>query len=169
MIVYRDATRDDGAVLGGIARATFIQAFGDLYALPDLEAFLAEGSDAAYAAELADPDIEVRFATSGGAPIGFVKISGLQLPAPTQGRRGIELRQLYVYKPWHGGGIAQALTDWAFARARARGGEDLWLTVYTENHRGRRFYARNGFVEIEPYRFMVGAQADEDILCRATL
>jgi hypothetical protein len=71
MIDYRDARPDEGAVLGGIARATFIDTFGKLYKLDDLATFLAQGSDAAYAAELADPDIEVRFALTGGAPIGF--------------------------------------------------------------------------------------------------
>jgi hypothetical protein len=38
-----------------------------------------------------------------------------------------------------------------------------------ENPRARRFYARHGFEEVAPYHFMVGDQADEDILCRARL
>ena len=52
MISYRDATPDDGPMLGGLARATFLETFGHLYKLPDLEAFLAQGSDQAYAAEM---------------------------------------------------------------------------------------------------------------------
>lgn len=169
MIDYRDATPADGAVLGGIARATFVDAFGTLYGLDDLATFLAQGSDAAYAAELADPDIEVRFAETGGAPIGFCKVSSLKLPAEDAGPRAAELRQLYVYRPWHGVGIADVLTRWAMERARARGFDEIWLSVFTENARARRFYARHGFVEIAPYKFMVGNQADEDILCRAIL
>lgn len=168
MIDYRDATAADGAVLGGIARATFIDTFGSLYKLADLATFLKQGSDQAYAAELADPDIAVRFAETGGAPIGFCKISSLKLPAETD-RRAAELRQLYVYKPWHGLGIADVLTEWAKTTARARGFDEIWLSVFTENARARRFYARHGFDEIAPYHFMVGDQADEDILCRAML
>jgi diamine N-acetyltransferase len=168
MIDYRDARPDEGAVLGGIARATFIDTFGKLYKLDDLATFLAQGSDAAYAAELADPDIEVRFALTGGAPIGFCKISSLKLPATPQGRAA-ELRQLYIFPPWHGQGIADVLTEWAKDRARARGFDEIWLSVFTDNHRGRRFYARHGFEEIAPYHFMVGTQADEDIMCRARL
>jgi ribosomal protein S18 acetylase RimI-like enzyme len=169
MISYRDATVTDGAVLGGIARATFIDTFGSLYKLPDMATFLAQGSDAAYAAELADPDIAVRFATTGGAPIGFCKVSSLKLPATSPGPRAAELRQLYIYKPWQGLGIADELTRWALATARTRGCTEIWLSVFTENPRARRFYARHGFVEIEPYHFMVGNQADEDVLCRAML
>jgi ribosomal protein S18 acetylase RimI-like enzyme len=168
MIAYRDATPADGAVLGGIARATFIDTFGRLYKLDDLEAFLEKGSDAAYAAELADPDVEVRFALAGGSPIGFCKVSRLLLPATPQGPAA-ELRQLYIYPPWQGLGIADVLTDWAKMRARARGASEIWLSVFTDNHKARRFYARHGFVEIAPYHFMVGLQADEDIMCRAEL
>jgi ribosomal protein S18 acetylase RimI-like enzyme len=169
MIRYRDATPADGAVLGGIARATFIETFGPLYKLKDLAGFLEQGSDAAYAAELADPGIEVRFAEVGGSPIGFCKISGLKLPAEAPAPGAMELRQLYIYKPWQGEGIAAALTEWALARARARGAPEIWLSVFTENPRARRFYARYGFEEVAPYAFMVGDQADEDILCRLRL
>ena len=72
-------------------------------------------------AELADPDIAVRFAETGGAPIGFCKISSLKLPASAPGPRAGELRQLYIYKPWQGLGIADELTRWALDSARARG------------------------------------------------
>lgn len=169
MISYRDATPADGALLGGIARATFLETFGHLYSREDLAIFLQQGSDAAYAAELAEPELDARFAMLGEVPIGFTKISPLKLPAPTNGRKPWELRQLYVFKPWQGAGIADELTRWAITQARARGAEDLWLSVYSENPRGRRFYARHGFIEVAPYHFQVGSQADEDILCRRPL
>ncbi|WP_416907659.1 MAG: GNAT family N-acetyltransferase [Polymorphobacter sp.] len=168
MISYRDATPDDGPMLGGLARATFLETFGHLYKLPDLEAFLAQGSDQAYAAELAQSDIEVRFAMAGPVPIGFCKLSNLTLPAEPEGP-AIELRQLYIFKLWHGEGIAEQFMAWAFARAAARGASEMWLSVFTDNHRARRFYARHGFEEIRPYAFMVGTQSDEDILARRRL
>ncbi len=169
MIEYRDATAADGALLGGIARATFIETFGDLYRLEDLATFLAEGSDEAYARELSDPALEVRFATVQGIAIGFCKVGPLKLPAVGASARAFELRQLYVFRPWFGSGIGAVLTRWAIDRARARGGDELWLSVYTENRRARRFYEKQGFVEVGPYRFMVGEQADEDVLCRLRL
>jgi GNAT superfamily N-acetyltransferase len=169
VIGYRDAGAGDGAVLGGIARATFIETFGPLYRLADLEGFLGAGSDAAYAAELAEPAIEVRFAEVGGSPIGFCKIGPLKLPAEAAVPGAIELRQLYIYRPWQGEGIAAVLTQWALDRARARGAPEIWLSVFTQNPRARRFYARYGFEEVAPYAFMVGDQADEDILCRLRL
>ncbi len=169
MIDYRDAAPGDGAMLGGIARATFIETFGLLYSLPNLELFLRNGTDSAYESELADPDIAVRFAMAGDVPVGFCKVSSLKLPADTSEPTAMELRQLYIFRPWQGTGIADVLTRWAFDRARARGAREIWLSVFTENQRARRFYARHGFTEIAPYKFMVGDQADEDMLCRAAL
>lgn len=169
MIVYRDATPAEGAVLGGLARATFIATFGALYSRENLGKFLGERSDAAYAAELADPAIEVRFAETGGVPIGFCKIGPLTLPAPGAAPDAIELRQLYVFTPWQGAGVAAVLTRWALDRARARRAPEVWLSVFTDNARARKFYARHGFAEIAPYAFMVGDQSDEDILCRVKL
>jgi GNAT superfamily N-acetyltransferase len=68
-----------------------------------------------------------------------------------------------------GGGVARALMDWVLAEARGRGAEELYLSVFTENHRAKSFYARYGFEAIGPYVFMVGNQADEDVLMRAKL
>ena len=60
----------------------------------------------------------------------------------------VELRQLYISSEWRGAGAARVLIDWALAEAKARGGEELYLTVYTENWRARRFYEKYGFVEV---------------------
>jgi len=168
MISFRNATLADGPVLGGLYRATFLETFGHLYKLPDLEAFMAERSDEAFTRLLAQPDTAVRFATIGTAPIGFCTLTALSLPATPQGP-AIELSHLYLFKPWHGQGLAEQLMDWAFTHARARGIDEIWLSVFTENHRARRFYARHGFEEVRGYAFMVGNQADEDILARKYL
>ena len=79
------------------------------------------------------------------------------------------LDQLYVLKEHHGAGIAQALMDWALDETRRRGAERLYLTVYVDNHRARRFYDRYGFDAVGRYDFMVGSHADEDIIMRKML
>ena len=166
---YRDAAPADAATLAGIAAATFVESFASLYKLNDLNDFIARYTVAAYAAELADPDIAVRFACMGDVVIGFCKVSSLKLPVPNPAPAAMELRQLYLFKPWHGLGIADVLTDWAKDTARQRGAPEIWLSVFTQNPRARRFYARHGFEDVAPYHFMVGDQADEDMLCRARL
>ena len=79
------------------------------------------------------------------------------------------LDQLYVLKEHHGAGIAQQLMDWAFEETERRGASQLFLTVYIDNHRAKRFYGRYGFEAVGRYDFMVGNHADEDIIMRKLL
>lgn len=168
MIAYRDATIEDAPAIDALFRASFSETFAHLYDPADLAAFFARFSPQAWQSELADPDVAFRLAEEGERLAGYAKISSLTLPVEAAGPAA-ELRQLYIATPWHGAGIAPVLMDWALAQARARGGRDLYLTVFTGNHRARRFYARYGFEEVGPYAFMVGSQADEDLIMRLGL
>ena len=165
---YRDATAADLPAIDALFRESFDATFGHLYAPEDAAAFFAGFTPEAWAEEFAQPDLRFRIAEDEAGLAGFCKISDLQLPAETSART-MELRQLYLAERAKGGGAAQALMDWAIAQARARGAEEIWLTVYCDNHRAKRFYERYGFADQGPYAFMVGNQADEDRLYRMVL
>ena len=167
-VTYRRAGLDDAAAIDHIFRSSFVDTFAHLYRPEDLEAFLAKFTIEAWTAELGDERFTFRLAEADGQPIGFVKLGPPELPVDADGD-WVELRQLYVLNEWRGAGAARELMDWALAEGKARGVEDMYLTVYTENHRARRFYDRYGFVEVGPYAFMVGEQADEDIIMRKRL
>ena len=53
--------------------------------------------------------------------------------------------------------------------AEVRGADELWLSVFVDNHRARRFYERYGFEVIGRYDFIVGSHADEDHVMRLKL
>lgn len=165
----RTATADDAMLLSALGERTFRETFGDLYSEANLALFLRNHGAERWAGELADPSYAVRLATAEAEPVAYCKLGPPSLPFDPGARRAIELRQLYVLAPWHGSGLAAALMDWAIATARQRGAQDMYLSVFTQNPRARRFYARYGFVEVGPYAFMVGDQADEDIVCRLVL
>ena len=168
MITTRDATPADAAALATLGASSFTETFGHLYAPADLALFLEKHSAASWSAELADPAFAVRVAEAEWAMIGYAKLGPPQLPfTPEDG--AIELRQFYVLKPWHGAGTAAELMAWVIATARERGAADLFLSVFIDNHRARRFYARYGFEEVGSYAFMVGTHADEDIVMRLAL
>lgn len=167
-VTYRDAGPEDAALLAQLHRRAFVETFGHLYRQEDLDSFLAQLSEEGFRGELADERYEVRFAEVEGAPIGFAKLGPIGLPVEPM-RAALELKQLYLLKPWHGRGIADALINWLLGRASARGAEELYLSVWSQNHRARRFYERYGFVFVGPYAFMVGGQADEDEIMRLSL
>ena len=164
-IVYRTAGETDAEALVALFHRCFIDTFGHLYDPADLGAFLEEHTPNHWVEQLRDPAFAVRVAEDDGRMVGFVKLGPVKLPAEAD----IELRQLYVAKDALGSGIGPVLMDWAADQARARGAGTMVLSVWTENHRAKRFYARYGFEEVGPYAFMVGNQADEDIIMRAAL
>ena len=166
-VTYRDGGPGDGAAVAELFRTSFVATFGHLYSRENLAAFLAGVTAQAFEAELADPRFAFRLAEAEGGLAGFAKIGPDDLPGAAQD--SIELYQLYLLEPWKGRGIAAALMDWAIAAARERGGAELRLTVYIDNHRARRFYERYGFAEVGKYVFMVGNHADDDRIMRLAL
>ena len=164
----RDATFGDLPAVDRVFRQSFCDTFAHLYRPEDLAAFLAQFTPEAWAEEFADPRYRFRVSEADGEVVGFVKLGPSALPIETTAK-AIELRQLYLLKGHHGSGIAAALTDWAIEEARRQGFEELYLTVYVDNYRARRFYDRYGFEEVGRYAFMVGNHADEDIIMRKLL
>jgi diamine N-acetyltransferase len=167
-VIYRDATPSDAAAVAELARVSFTETFGHLYTPENLAAFLTSHTPKDWSRILADPDTAVRVAETDGALVGYARIGPPTLPITPVGP-AVELRQFYLLKPWHGGGHAQAMMAWVIATARERGAAELFLSVFVENIRAQRFYARYGFEDIGRYTFMVGSHEDEDRLMRLAL
>lgn len=167
-MIIRPAEAEDLPVIDRIFRQSFCDTFAHLYAPEDLAAFLDKFTPKAWADEFTDPRFAFRVAEAEGQPVAYLKLGPSTLPVDTKGK-AVELRQLYVLKEHHGAGIAAQLTDWALDHARSLGFEEIYLTVYIDNHRARRFYDRYGFEPIGRYQFMVGNHADEDMLMRLAL
>lgn len=168
MIRFRDANLHDASALARLGARSFFETFGHLYDPADLALFLKSHAVAEWKQQLADPAFAVRVGEEDGEFAAYAKVGPPSLPFEPRGD-AVELRQLYVLKPWHGTGAARELMDWVLAEARRRGAQHLYLSVFTDNHRARRFYARYGFIEEGPYSFMVGNHADEDIVMRLDL
>lgn len=168
MIHFRDARPDDAPALARLGARSFFETFGHLYDPADLALFLQNHAVAEWAGQLADSAYSIRVGEADGQLAAYAKLGPPSLPFAPRGA-STELRQFYVLKPWQGDGTARDLMQWVLDEARRRGAEHLYLSVFTDNHRARRFYARYGFVEEGPYKFMVGNHADEDIVMRLDL
>jgi GNAT superfamily N-acetyltransferase len=165
---YRKATPSDAEGLVALFHDCFRDTFGHLYDPGDLATFLAGHTVDRWRNQVESDEYAVRLAEDGDQLAGFIKLGPLALPVEPTGQ-AIELRQLYVRRPWQGSGTARALMDWGIAEARRREAGEMYLAVFTQNHRARRFYERYGFEDVGPYAFMVGNQADEDVIMRRKL
>jgi len=167
-IEWRDAGPDDAATLAAIGRASFIETFGHLYSPQNLAAFLENHSETSWRNELSDPRYAVRLGFVDGASAAYAKLGPPSLPF-TPPRHSIELRQFYILKPWHGTGLAEAMMNWVLDEGRRRGAAEIYLSVFVDNHRARRFYEKYGFEPVGRYDFMVGTHADEDVVMKRAL
>jgi GNAT superfamily N-acetyltransferase len=167
-ITYRDANPADAATLDRLFDTSFCDTFAHLYAPEDLSTFLSSFGVADWVAELNDPAFACRIAEVDGEAAGYVKLGPLKFSVEENGP-ALLLDQLYILKEHHGAGIAHQLMDWALGEATRRGAGRLYLTVFIDNHRARRFYDRYGFEAVGRYDFMVGNQADEDVIMRKVL
>jgi diamine N-acetyltransferase len=168
IVAYRTATLGDAEALAALGTATFVATFGHLYQPGDLEIFLENHSSDVWAKELSDPAFAVRVAELDGRMVGYAKLGPPHLPFEPRGEAA-ELRQLYVLEEMKGQGVAHALIEWVIDRARDRRADHLYLSVFIDNHRARRFYEKFGFEPEGTYAFMVGTHADEDIVMRLAL
>lgn len=165
IVSYRDATPADAVALKDLFAESFIDAFGHLYRPADLAEFLDGNSDEKWHANLSDSQVAIQVAETDGRLVGFVELAPKKLPYETPAP-ALELRRLYLRNEAHGTGVAQRLMEWALEEAARRGAKELVLSVYVDNHRARRFYERYGFEAVGKYDFMVGSQADEDLILR---
>lgn len=166
--LYLTATPQDAERLVALFHDCFRDTFGHMYEPQDLAAFLNDHTAEHWRDQLESDDFAARLVEDGDELVGFIRLGPLRLPVEQPGN-ALELRQLYVLGPWQGSGVARDLMDWLMAEAHQRGADELYLSVFTENHRARRFYARYGFEEVGTNAFMVGNQADEDIIMRLAL
>ena len=166
----RDAIVDDLPEIDRLFRASFTGTFAHLYSEANLSTFLAKFTRDAWGREFADPGFAFRIAELGGQPVGYLKLGPMDLPvAPERMEGAREIYQFYLLDSAKGSGIADELMRWAIDKARELGGSELFLSVFVDNHRARRFYERHGFAYVGPYHFMVGDQADEDIIMSRAL
>ena len=167
-LTFRDATPADAPLMAALGSLTFSETFGHLYTPENLAAFLGIHSESNWRGELEDARYAVRIVEEDGKGIGYAKLGPPSLPFETKAP-AIELRQFYVLEPWQGRGVAAELIAWVLGEAAARGAEEIYLSVFVDTERARRFYQRHGFEPVGRYDFMVGSHADEDIVMRLGL
>lgn len=158
---YRDARAADLPAVDALYRESFVATFGHLYRAADLAAFLDAFTPAAWEKTFVTAGTAFRLAEDEDGLLGYCHLGPVTLPIEPDAST-IELHQLYLAERGKGSGAAQALMDWAIATARARGAARIVLSVYVDNHRAQRFYARYGFREIGKYEFRVGDHVDDD-------
>lgn len=165
--LIRRAGPTDAEAIAAIGAATFVETFGHLYPLRDLERFLAEAYSLDRArADLADPAKASWIVEAGGETVGYALAGPCGLPHAEVTPACGELKRIYLLKAWQGGGLGGRLFAETLAWLQAGGPRAVWLGVWSENHGAQRFYGRQGFEKVGEYGFKVGDTVDREYILR---
>ncbi len=159
--------------LAALGRQTFIETFAASNTPADMDAFLAQtyGADIQLG-ELQQARYTFLMAEMQGQLVGYAKLwrdSDLGLTAGDTAAGRLEVKQLYVAQEWIGTGLGAALMRRILDLAQAENCTAVVLGVWEHNEQAKAFYQRFGFREIGEVVFLLGADAQRDLVLRKGL
>ena len=169
-VFIQKITLKEVEALQAISRLTFYETFAEVNTEENMSCYLENDlSLERLSEELSNPNSEFYFASLQNEAIGYLKINCDSAQTEQKTANSIEIERIYVLKEFLGKNIGQLLLEHAFQIARKKGNENVWLGVWKENKRAIRFYQKNGFEEFDKHIFMLGEDAQKDILMRKKL
>jgi ribosomal protein S18 acetylase RimI-like enzyme len=169
-ISIREATPNDAPALCAIGIKTFYDAFAGQNSKEDIELYLQQQfRPEVIAQEFTQPDVYFFLAYSGDEVVGYGKLRNVEHPQELEGYNYIELERIYTRQDFHGKGLGAQLLQHATNVSMQRGFDLLWLGVWEHNHKARRFYEKYGFQYFGSHIFMVGNDAQTDLLMKKEL
>ena len=153
-----------------IGRQTFSETFAESNSAENMAKYLEEAySYEKLSAELNDPNSLFYFAMMGQDVIGYLKLNVGASQTEVKDNDALEIERIYVLKSFQGKKVGQILFDKAIQIAKEQNAEFVWLGVWEENKRAIQFYTKNGFVEFDQHVFVLGDEAQTDIMMKLQL
>ena len=165
MTSIRQAVPSDASALAVLAERTFRDTFEAMNSAEDMamHCSLTYG-EAQQSAEISYPAMITLVCEEDGQLIAFAQMRWEHAPACIVARNPGEIQRLYVDHPWHGKGIAQALMAACLREMETRACDVIWLGVWERNWRAQAFYRKFGFIEVGDHVFMLGSDAQRDLI-----
>ena len=153
-----------------IGRQTFSETFAESNSADNMAKYLAE----AYSFEKLNEELNNQnsffyFAILDEKIIGYLKLNMGGSQTELKDNDALEIERIYVLKDFHGKKVGQLLFDKAIKIAKELQVAYVWLGVWEENKKALQFYTKNGFVEFDQHVFVLGDEAQTDIMMKLAL
>jgi ribosomal protein S18 acetylase RimI-like enzyme len=169
-IDIKEVSINDIVELQKISRQTFHETFAKLNSEENMAKYLEEElSIEKLTAELNNTNSAFYFAVYNAQVIGYLKLNFGESQTELKEQKAVEIERIYVLKEFHGQHIGQLLYDKAIQVARKKNAEYVWLGVWEENTKAINFYKKNGFIEFDKHIFLLGDDAQTDIMMKRHL
>lgn len=111
-------------------------------------------------------EVDIHSAERGEQIIGYLKLNFGNAQTELKNDKAIEIERIYVLKEFQGKKIGQLLYNKAIEIAQERNADFVWLGVWEENHKAINFYKKNGFIEFDQHKFMLGDDEQTDLMMK---
>jgi ribosomal protein S18 acetylase RimI-like enzyme len=153
-----------------IGRQTFAETFAESNSAENMAKYLEEAySYEKLSTEINNPNSFFYFAMLDEKVIGYLKLNMGSSQTELKDNDALEIERIYVLKDFHGKKVGQLLFDKAIQVAKEQQVSYVWLGVWENNKRALQFYTKNGFVEFDQHKFVLGDEAQTDILMKLEL
>jgi len=164
-ISVRKAFPKDVDLLIQLGKRCFYEAFSDVTAPDDMEAYLTSiFQKTAIANQLRDERSLIFIAEVGADPAGYVYSHPAIPPQGGSDKAAIKLERLYLRKRYFGRAVGDALMQISIEESRFRGYQSVWLSSWELNDRANAFYKKWGFKVVGNQKFTVGSDIQNDFI-----
>ena len=169
-VSIRKATTADAELLSEFGARTFSETFAVDNTPENMTAYLQESfTPVKQLAELSDPNTIVKIAELDGVAVGYSVLSSNRTPDEITSEHAVELVRLYVSKGSIGTGVGAGLMQDCLEEAAQRSHQTIWLGVWEHNHRAQAFYQKWNFEVFGTHVFMLGDDAQTDLLMKRAI
>lgn len=168
--VIREITEADLPTFVDLAIRTFRETYAIHNNPQDMQQYMdAYMSKSRLIAEVDEPGSCTLIQWYGDLMAGYARLRRASPSCSISATSHWELERFYVDKPWQGRGLAADLMSACEQETQKRGLDGLWLGVWTENRRARRFYQKMGFREEGSKEFKLGQDVQIDLVLVKTV
>ena len=157
-------------LLQQIGRQTFEETFAESNSAENMAKYIEEAySYEKLSAELNNPNSFFYFAMLDEKVIGYLKLNMGGSQTELKDNDALEIERIYVLKSFQGKKVGQMLFDKAIQIGKEQNAAFVWLGVWEENKKAIEFYSKNGFIKFDQHIFVLGDEAQTDIMMKLKL
>ncbi len=163
-IRIKQATSDDVKMLSFIAQSTFLLACPSNSCKKEISEYIKNNfNELVFQMLVKSDEVFIACAQVNGVLVGFVVMKYLSSQPNNQGlNNSAELQRLYVLREYHGTNVSMLLVSEVLKKCSQTGIGSIWLSVYSENNRAKKFYSKLGFQEAGTTYFRMGNEKHLD-------
>jgi diamine N-acetyltransferase len=166
-IKIRKCTSKDADTIVFLGRKTFTDTFGAVNTEENMKMYLDDTfSVDKILIEMNEPGAVFFIAEVQSVPCGFAKVRTSHNPEELNGRKALEIERIYAVNDFIGKGIGAKLMKTCLDHARENQFEIVWLGVWEHNLFALDFYKKWEFELFGQHVFMLGTDAQTDLLMK---